>query len=209
MKKLWLISALSLGLVVLSWCNNVNQHSVEVKSSDDMVSMYSESNALTCNLSYSEWEGEGTSVMYIKDGMISQVTKSNDNGEDMVMYTLAKDGKMYVWWNVYGEWVWMSASYDVNLEEEFKWFDEVAEDTKVSCAKWVKDNSVFDLPKDVEFTSMDEWLDYDYDYEDWELDEMWNYDGEVWEGNEITEDNWDIVESEAENNDQEVADVEG
>ena len=165
MKKLWLVSALSLGLLLLAGCNTVTTQSggVSIDSSDDMISMYNASKAITCNLSYDSEEEQWTSVMYIKDWMISQVTNSTMDWEDVTLYTLARDGKMYVWGNVYGEGVGMSASYEMDIEEELKWFDEVEEDTKVSCAKWVKDDSVFNLPTDVEFTSMDEWLSYDTD----------------------------------------------
>ena len=110
--------------------------------------------------------------------MISQVTNSTMDWEDVTLYTLARDGKMYVWGNVYGEGVWMSASYEMDIEEELKWFDEVEEDTKVSCAKWVKDDSVFNLPTDVDFTSMDEWLSYD-------VDEDYSMPQQVEEGDEV------------------------
>ena len=180
MKKLWLVSALSLGLLLLAGCNTVTTQGggVSIDSSDDMISMYNASKAITCNLSYDSEEEQWTSVMYIKDWMISQVTNSTMDWEDVTLYTLARDGKMYVWGNVYGEGVWMSASYEMDIEEELKWFDEVEEDTKVSCAKWVKDDSVFNLPTDVDFTSMDEWLSYD-------VDEDYSMPQQVEEGDEV------------------------
>lgn len=191
MKKLWLVSALSLGLILLAWCNpTATQAPVEIDSSDDMISMYNEWNAMTCNLTYNSADEQWTSIMYIKDGMISQETESTIDGENVTMYTLARDGKMYVWWNVYGEGVWMSATYEIDIEEELQWFDEVDENTKVSCAKGVEDDSVFNLPTNIEFTSMDEWLNYAGDEEiSLELDE------ENWE---IAEDNWEIVVPEVE-----------
>ena len=170
MKKLWLVSALSLGLLLLAGCNTVTTQGggVSIDSSDDMISMYNASKAITCNLSYDSEEEQWTSVMYIKDWMISQVTNSTMDWEDVTLYTLARDGKMYVWGNVYGEGVWMSASYEMDIEE----------DTKVSCAKWVKDDSVFNLPTDVDFTSMDEWLSYD-------VDEDYSMPQQVEEGDEV------------------------
>lgn len=206
MKKLWLVSALSLGLILLAGCTPATQNSVEITSSKDMISMYNESKALTCNLTYESENEQWTSVMYIKDGMISQETTTNLEWEEATMYTLAKDGRMYVWGNVYGEGVWMSASYELDLEEELWWYDEISEDTKVTCVKWVKNNSVFDLPTDVEFTSMDEWLDYDedayYDYEDEEYSDLVDDEGND-EGNEAVEE--EVVGETDEENVEEVA----
>ena len=159
MKKLWLVSALSLGLVLLAGCNTPTSQ-VTINSSDDMISMYEDAYAITCNLAYSDWVEEWTSVMYIKDGMISQETKSTSDWEEVTMYTVAKDGKMYVWGNVYGEWVWMSVTYDMDINEELQWFDDVDENTTVKCSKGVKSDSVFELPTNIEFTSMDDLLNY-------------------------------------------------
>lgn len=185
MKKLWLVSALSLGLVLLAGCNTPSNQ-VTINSSNDMISMYEDTHAITCNLAYSDWVEEWTSVMYIKDGMISQETKSTSDWEEVTMYTVAKDGKMYVWGNVYGEWVWMSVTYDMDINEELQWFDDVDENTTVKCSKGVKSDSVFDLPNDIEFTSMDDLLNYGDDtyYED-EVNEV---EGEVEENAE------DVVE---------------
>jgi hypothetical protein len=53
----------------------------------------------------------------------------------------------------------MSVSYDVDINEELAGFDEIDEEsTTVKCAKGVKSDSVFDLPNDIEFTSMDDLL---------------------------------------------------
>lgn len=159
MKKLWLVSALSLGLVLLAGCNTPSNQ-VTINSSNDMISMYEDTHAITCNLAYSDWVEEWTSVMYIKDGMISQETKSTSDWEEVTMYTVAKDGKMYVWGNVYWEGVGMSVTYDMDINEELQWFDEVDENTTVKCSKGVKSDSVFELPTNIEFTSMDDLLNY-------------------------------------------------
>ena len=158
MKKLWLVSALSLGLVLLAGCTPATQNAVEITSSEDMITMYNDTNAITCYLNYSDGEEQWTSTMYIKDGMISQETKSTVDWQDATMYTVARDGKMYVWGNVYGEWVWMSVTYDIDVNEELAGFDEVDENTTVKCAKGVKSDDVFNLPNDIEFTSMDDLL---------------------------------------------------
>ena len=79
----------------------------------------------------------------------------------------------------------MSATYEINIEEELQWFDEVDENTKVSCAKGIKDDSVFNLPTNIEFTSMDEWLNYAGDEE---ISLEWDE-----ENSEIVEDNWEVV----------------
>lgn len=181
MKKLWLVSALSLGLFLLAGCNTPTNQ-VTINSSDDMISMYNDTNAITCYLDYSDGEEQWTSTMYIKDGMISQETKSTVDWQDATMYTVAKDGKMYVWGNVYWEGVWMSVTYDMDINEELQWFDDVDENTTVKCSKGVKSDSVFDLPTNIEFTSMDDLLNYGDDtyYED-EVNEV---EGEVEENAE-------------------------
>lgn len=192
MKKLWLVSALSLGLVLLAGCNTTStQTPVEITSTEQLMSMYNETKAITCNITYSDEEEEWTSVMYIKDGMISQETKSTMEWEEATMYTMAKDGKMYVWWSVYGEGVWMSATYELDLEEELQWFDEVDDNTKVTCTKGVKNNSAFNLPSDIEFTSMDDLFGYDledYEYDESDLNEEFNW-VEANEGNDEAEEN--------------------
>jgi len=184
MKKLWLVSALSLGLVLLAGCNNTTpaQNLVEVTSAEDMMSMYNESKSITCNMDYSN--GEETSTIYIKDDMISQEIISNVEWEEGTLYRIARDGKMYIWGSVYGENVWISTSYEVDMEEELWWFDEMDDSIKVSCAKWVKNNSVFDLPTDVEFTSMDDLYDYVDDYVD-----EYDYEYLDEENNEVEENN--------------------
>lgn len=194
MKKLWLISALSLGLFLLAGCTPATQNAVEITSSEDMISMYNDTNAITCYLNYSDGEEEWTSTMYIKDGMISQETKSTVDWQDATMYTVARDWKMYVWGNVYGEWVWMSVTYDMNINEELAGFDEVDENTTVKCAKWVKSDSVFDLPKDVEFTSMDDLLTiWDEYIEDEEIENI-----EEVEEQPVEENNEEVVEENVE-----------
>jgi len=190
MKKLWLVSALSLGLVLLAGCNNTapTQTLVEVSSAEDMMSMYNESKSITCNMDYAD--GEETSTIYIKDDMISQEIISNIEWEEGTLYRIARDGKMYIWGSVYGENVWISTSYEVDMEEELWWFDEMDSDIKVTCAKWVKNNSVFDLPTDVEFTSMDDLYDYidEYDYTDeYDYENLDEESNEVAENNEVEE----------------------
>ena len=39
-------------------------------------------------------------------------------------------------------------------------FDDVDENTTVKCSKGVKSDSVFELPTNIEFTSMDDLLNY-------------------------------------------------
>ena len=192
MKKLWLVSALSLGLFLLAGCNTPSNQ-VTINSSDDMISMYNDTNAITCYLDYSDGEEQWTSTMYIKDGMISQETKSTVDWQDATMYTVARDGKMYVWGNLYGEWVWMSVTYDVDINEELAWFDEIDEEsTTVKCAKGVKSDSVFDLPNDIEFTSMDDLLTiWDEYIEDEEIE---NIEGS--EEQPVEENNEEVVDEE-------------
>jgi len=193
MKKLWLVSALSLGLVLLAGCNTTTtQTPVTITSSEDMISFYNEAKDVTCVLNYDSWEEQGVSTIYIKDWMIKQDTKSTVGEDSLSMYTLARDNQMYVWWDIYWEGVWFYASYDLNVEEELSAFDEMDEYTKISCTKGVKDDSVFTLPSDIEFTSMDEWLDTEYD------EGLWEYENETYEEYVEEENNEEVVEENVE-----------
>lgn len=167
MKKLWLISALSLGLVLLAWCTTSKP--VKITSSEDMISLYNESKAMTCTLEASaEWE-TATSTMYFKDWMISQVSKVISEWIEYNDHALARDGKMYGWWDSYGD-AWMYMEYDINIEDELEGFGELEEWTSLTCVKWVANNSVFDIPSDVEFTSLNDLFgnvdDYDVEYDE-------------------------------------------
>lgn len=194
MKKLWLVSALSLGLVLLAGCNTpATQTPVTITSSEEMISFYNEAKDVTCILNYDSWEEQGVSTIYIKDWMIKQDTVSTVGEDSLSMYTLAKDNQMYVWWDIYWEGVWFYASYELNVEEELLAFDEMDEYTSIACTKGVKDNSVFALPTNVEFTSMDDWLESDYDEEydeeyNEEYNEEENYEEENYE-EEVVEEN--------------------
>lgn len=153
MKKLWLISALSLGLLFVSGCTLGTQQS---EWSSDVMWVYKEAWEMTCVMTYNSELEQWTSTIYVKDGMIKQETTATVDGETYTVYTLGRDGKMYMWWDMYGEMAGFSMTYDIDVEEELGSFEDMDEDTTISCTKWVKKNSVFDLPKDIEFSSMDD-----------------------------------------------------
>lgn len=165
MKKLGLISALSLGLLVLAGCTLGNKPQ---EWSSDVMAVYNESKEMTCTLTYTSESEEWTSIIYVKDWMMKQDTTATVDWEEYTIYTLARDGKMYMWWDMYGETAWFSMTYDIDIKEELGSFEDMEEGTTVSCVKWVKKNSVFDLPKDIEFQSMDDL------YSDIELNVEWD-----------------------------------
>lgn len=199
MKKLWLVSALSLGLVLLAGCNTpATQTPVTITSSDEMISFYNDAKDVTCVLNYDSWEEQGVSTIYIKNGMIKQDTTSTVGEDNLSMFTLAKDNQMYVWGDIYWDGVWFYASYDLDIVEELSAFDEMDEYTTIACTKGVKDDSVFALPNNIDFTSMDEWLDSEYD--EWlaEMDEEF-YDEEYIEEEYVEDENAEeIVEENVE-----------
>ncbi len=156
MKKLWLVSVLSLGLILLAGCKPATP--VDITNSNDLISVYNQSKAMTCNTSYETETEQGSSVMYIKNGMISQVSTSTIEWETANMYVLARDGKMYVWGSLYGEWAGVSMAYDMDIEQELSTFDDLDDAGNMSCVNGVQSNSVFDIPSNIEFTSMDERL---------------------------------------------------
>lgn len=201
MKKLWLVSALSLGAVLLAGCVTTSKP-VTITSSDDMINLYNESKAMTCTLeATAEWES-AVSTMYFKDWMISQTSKVVSEWEEYNDHALARDGMMYGWGDSYGD-AGMYMEYEINVEEELGWFGELEEWTTLTCVKWVSDNSVFDLPSDIEFTSLndlfwgDEYYDEEYseEYNEENLEE--NIEEEVVEENveeEVVEEVEEVVE---------------
>lgn len=153
MKKLWLISVLALGLVFVAGCTTTQ------KGSSDVMAVYNEAKEMTCTLTYTSDVEEWTSIIYVKDGMIKQDTKATLDGEEYAIYTLARDDKMYMWGDIYGEDAGFVVDYDLDVEEELWAFDEMEDGTTISCVKWVKKDSVFDLPSNISFGSTDNLLD--------------------------------------------------
>ncbi len=161
MKKIGVISALALGIVLVSGCTN----KATQNGSSDVMSVYKDWNGeMTCTLTYTSEDEAGTSVIYVKNGMMKQDTTAQFEWEEYTIYSLAKDGTMYMWWDMYGngDTAWFSMTYDFNLETELSTLDDEEEWTTISCVKGVKKDSVFNLPN-IEFTSMDELSDLDVD----------------------------------------------
>ena len=196
MKKLWLVSALSLGLVLLAGCTTSKP--VTITSSEDMMAIYNVSKAMTCTLDATSEEQTATSTMYFKDWMISQISKIVSEWVEYNDHALARDGKMYGWWDSYGDG-WMYMDYDIDVEEEIWEFGEQEDWTVLKCSNWVKDNSVFNVPSDIEFTSLNDlfWGDEYYEEYSDEYNEEYTEEnvGEVVEENveEVVEENVEEV----------------
>jgi len=165
MKKLWLTATLALGLVLLAWCTPTTQ-----QWSSDVLAVYNESQAMTCNLTYTaEWE-EWTAVLYVKDGMIREDTVATVDWEEYSISTLARDGKMYMWWDIYENNAWFTFDYEVNMEDELWNFTDLDEWTTISCVNGVKKSSVFNVPNWISFSSVDDrlgaWEDIELEWDD-------------------------------------------
>ena len=83
MKKLWLISALSLGLVFVAGCTLGTQQS---EWSSDVMWVYKQAEEMTCIMTYSAEMEEWTSTIYVKNGMIKQDTTATVDGETYSTY---------------------------------------------------------------------------------------------------------------------------
>ena len=187
MKKLWLVSALSLGALLLAGCVTTSKP-VSITSSEDMINLYNESKAMTCTLEATEdWE-TATSTMYFKDWMISQTSKVVADWVEYNDHALARDGMMYGWGDSYGD-AGMYLEYDMNVEEELGEFGELDDGTTLTCVKWVKDTSVFDVPTNVEFNSINDLFGIDETYD--ELAEEYN---EADENNEVVVETNEVAE---------------
>ena len=126
-----------------------------IKSGQQMINLYNQEKAITCNIVYS-WDGEtGASVMYIKSWMIRQDTRTTYSWTESTMYTLARNWKMYVRWNVYWNWIWFFTSYNLSINEELKWFDDLDQYTTITCSTWVNGLSLFDIPNSIDFFNID------------------------------------------------------
>lgn len=179
MKKLWLFSVLSVGFVFVAGCTLGTK---QTEWSSDVMWVYKQAWEMTCVMTYTSELENWTSTIYVKDGMIKQDTTATVDGETYSISTLARDGKMYMWWDMYWDMAGFSMTYDIDVEEELGSFEDMDDNTTISCTKWVKKNSVFDLPKDIEFSSMDDLGDlYDLD-----LDLEWD-DMIIEEGDEVPE----------------------
>lgn len=189
MKKLWLFSVLSVGLILLSGCT-LKGGTNESTWSSDVMWVYKQAGEMTCLMTYTSDLEEWTSTIYVKDGMIKQETTATIDGETYTISTLARDGKMYMWWDMYGEEGWFSMTYDIDVEEELGSFEDMDENTTISCTKWVKKNSVFDLPKNIEFSSMDDLgdlMNLDLEWDDMLIEEGDEVAEVVEEANEVEE----------------------
>lgn len=195
MKKFGVFSILTLGLILVAGCTLTQNQ----EWSSDVMAVYNQSNAMTCNITYTaEWE-EWTAVLYVKDGMIREDTTATVDWEEYSISTLAKDGKMYMWWDIYEDNAGFTFDYDLDMNEELSSFTELDEWTTISCVNGVKKSSVFNVPNNVEFSSMNDWLgDVDMEWDD----TLWETEIEL-----QVEENWDatIVET---NNEQDAAEAE-
>ena len=195
MKKLWLISALSLGLVVLAWCTTSKP--VTITSSDDMANLYNESKEMTCTLSFADEEWSATYTMYFKDWMISQLSKEvTADWEEYNDYALARDGMMYGWWDSYWDG-WMYLEYEMDIADEFwELYDSLGDTETLTCVKWVKDESVFEKPANIEFSSLNDlfWgIEEEY-YDEEDNGEYVEENSEVEMDNEVAEENNEVVD---------------
>lgn len=97
--------------------------------------------------------------------MKTEIT-TNVMGQEMMMYTLVKDGNSYIWSDNDAEG--MVFPYDEDEEdeegyEEGEWEDEGEEETmSFACKKGIADKSVFLLPKDITFKDMAEFDMFGY-----------------------------------------------
>lgn len=207
MKKLWLFSVLSLGLIFVAGCTVGTQQNAW---SDDVMWVYEAWDwEMTCVLTYTSELEEGTSTIYVKGKMMKQETTATIEWEEYNISTLARDGKMYMWWDMYGEMAGFSMTYEINVAEELSSFQNLDDGTTINCTKGVKKSSVFDLPKDINFESMDSLnslidLDVEWDDEINLLDETEEVVDEIAEEAENVEEVVEETAEEVEEVDEEV-----
>ena len=85
---------------------------------------------------------------------------TNIMGQEMMMYTLVKDGQSYIWSNNSAEGMMFPYDDEEEDDEEYnegEWSDEDEEEImKFACKKGIDDRNAFVLPKDISFKDMAE-----------------------------------------------------
>ena len=198
MKKLGIYSMLALGLVLLAGCDN---QTTSVKLSE-LSDFYSNNHTMTCKVTQEiDWINSSF-VIATKDNMLRQDIIQTYEWETYHISELIKDWVAYAWWDDYGENIWVSMAYDMEIWDTFKLSDEdITDDTVLTCIKWVNDLDIFELPSDIEFTSMDDLM---LEFEDTDIDIEWEDEVNLeWENlneeiilGENSQEDVEIVESE-------------
>lgn len=128
----------------------------EIKSGQQMINLYNQGKAITCNVIYSWDNGHQTNTMYIKSWVINENLMIITWSTRTMLYSLEKDWYIYSWWDMYLDWIGFYIPYELDVYEELKWVDNnIKSGAIITCTTWVKEDSVFDLPDWVDFFNID------------------------------------------------------
>lgn len=128
----------------------------EIKSGQQMINLYNQGKAITCNVIYSWDNGHQTNTMYIKSWVINENLMIITWNTRTMFYSLEKDWYIYSWWDMYLDWIGFYIPYELDVYEELKWVDNnIKSGAIITCTTWVEEDSVFDLPDWVDFFNID------------------------------------------------------
>ena len=128
----------------------------EIKSGQQMINLYNQGKAITCNVVYSWDNGHQTNTMYIKSWVINENLMIITWNTRTMLYSLEKDWYIYSWWDMYLDWIGFYIPYELDVYEELKWVDNnIKSGAIITCTTWVEEDSVFDLPDWVDFFNID------------------------------------------------------
>ena len=128
----------------------------EIKSGQQMINLYNQGKAITCNVIYSWDNGHQTNTMYIKSWVINENLMIITWNTRTMLYSLEKDWYIYSWWDMYLDWIGFYIPYELDVYEELKWVDNnIKSGAIITCTTWVEEDSVFDLPDWVDFFNID------------------------------------------------------
>lgn len=134
--------------------NHDSKELIKLENPWDMLSLYESYHELTCDMTYTAADEDRTYRFYIKDDMIRQDIPYNMMWQETMSYSLFKDGHMYQWWDAFWEKEWFSVAYDFDIQTILTGLISNGDWIIISCMGLVSDPSVFDVPSDIEFTSM-------------------------------------------------------
>ena len=140
---------------------NDSKELIKLENPWDMLSLYEANHELTCDMTYTAADEDRTYRFYIKDDMIRQDMPYNMMWQESMSYSLFRDGYMYQWWEAFWEKEWFSVAYDFDIQTILTGLISNGDWNTISCMTDVTDDSVFDIPSDIEFNSFGSSSNYD------------------------------------------------
>ncbi len=131
---------------------------------DSFAELVQRGQPVTCTFTHDDGTNRTDGTVYMTDGaerIRGDFTLQQTGVEPMEGQMIRKDGYNYVWGSFYEQGIKMAVT-ESNQEQLFGDDQKnaaVDEDTEFTCTTWRVDNSMFDLPTDVEFVDTAAYMD--------------------------------------------------